>query len=385
MSIAVTATKVFALTGQGLSSGCFGVVQQQNGTYLAGFHNTSDDYPYPSTGYWYKSTDQGASWSTAGTSAGLYGQAGAFAANVHANILLAPAFVPPTNTAKIIRSTNQAASFSDVFSEAPASSPNGRQPFVNGVLTYNRTHAIAWGQLDGNKTHTPRTYGLSDDAGATWTTYDTFDLGDSNDLANACGIADGGRFYLQYTRFGGANRVSAFARTDDAAANWTPLSAPPGGTGTPPNHAIAIACFTDTDVALAGRIGASPISSQPGLWYSDDAGVNLTLLSSSDVADWPSGSFYTYAYELKRLTRDAALLGIDQQNGTPGSPWRITLDKGHTYPITVTPSGSSWRTYQTPFGSSVVTRDGHILCTLWASDDYNTADLEIWRLSLSCS
>ena len=87
---------------------------------------------------------------------------------------------------------------------------------------------------------------------------------------------------------------------------------------------------------------------------------------------------------MKRITQDAAILSVDQQNGTAGSPWRLSGDKGHTFPIVVTPEGSSWTTYQMPAGPMVITRKGAALAALWASSTYDTANLEIWRIQLSC-
>lgn len=384
MALTATASKIQTLLAGNYNTGMFGVVAQADGSFLCGVTETDDDYPYPSTGTWYRSTDDGATWTQVGNSSGMFGQTFGFPSNVKPNVALTPASFASDNGIAIERSTNGGSSWSTVYSASPAATPNGRQVWLMGLQSYELTKAIAWGELDGDKTHSPYIYALSADAGASWTPQVSFDIGNFNDIANAVGIAEDGTWFMQYTKLGGSNRTSNFARTDNYGSTWTTLGAPPGGAGTPPNNAWAISCFDKSAFAMAGVVFPTPTSSSPGVWYSDDAGATLTRLSSGDIDNWPTGSFSTNCWEVKRLTRDACILAVDQQNGTAGSPWRISLDRGVTYPITVTPAGTSWQTYQIPFGKIAVTKTGRILAPCCRSNDYNNFDLDIFAIDITC-
>jgi hypothetical protein len=379
-----TASKRLSYGPVSVSSGCYGVVAQADGSYVAGLSETSDDFPFPTSSRWYRSTDQGLTWTLVGTTQGIYGNDEYFPSNVHANIILAPIATPFDNSVSLVRSVNNGATWNTVLGAIAPVPGSGRFPALYGVQSFDRTKAICWGELDGDANNPPYTYGLSTDAGANWTPHTSWDAGDFNDYCNTMGIAENGTIYAQYTKFGGVNRTSNFARSDNGGSSWTVLSAPPGGTGTPPNAGRAIACLTPSKIVMCGNGGTAPLSSTPFVWWSDDSGATLHQLSSSDIASWPTGSFSTWCQEVKRLTRDAVWLSLDQQNGSAGSPWRISLDEGHTYEVVVDPSGASWATYQQPLGKVCVTRDGHILSTLWSSADYNTADLEIWRTTFTC-
>ena len=379
-----TAELLQVLQGAIVISTSYGIVSQHDGSYVAGTSEGTFDFPPSATGRWYRSTNNGLTWSSIGTSEAFNALIAAFPTNIHSNIIVIGAEEPASQTALIQRSTNSGASWSTVYSATPAATPNGRLPFIAGVQSFNKTHAIAWGQLDGDFSNPPMLYALSNNAGATFSPAASFDIGDGFDLATACGIAEDGTIFLQYTKNGGVNRTSNFARSDNGGSTWTTLGSPPGGDGTPPNVASAICCFSKTTLAMVGQLNLVPNESAPGVWWSDDAGASLNLLSASDIADWPSGDFVTRCDEIKRLTRDACILSLDQQNGTPGSPWRISIDQGHTYPIAVTFPSGSWKTYQSPAGKIVVTRTGKILAPLNQSDDFSSWSLAIYGITLHC-
>jgi hypothetical protein len=384
MALTAVATLLQTLQATIVISAGYGIVAQADGSYVAGVSEGTFNFPPTAVGTWYRSTNNGTSWSQIGTSSGFNAQTAAFPTNIQSNIICIGAESPATQIARIQRSTNFGASWTDVFSVGPSATPPSRIPFIAGVQSFNLTKAIAWGQLDGLRSNPAMLYGISTDAGASFTGHSTFDAGDGFDLANACGIADDSTIYLQYTKRGGVNRTSHFARSDDGGSTWTTLGTPPGGTGTPTNTSEAICCFTKEAIALGGQIGTNPVNSIPALWWSDDAGATLHLLSSSDVANWPSGSFSTRTDEIKRLTRDAAILAIDRQAGGGGSPWRISLDQGHTYPIEVTLSAGSWEPFQSPTGKIVVTRTGRILAPLKQSPDGTDWTHSIFGIDVIC-
>ena len=384
MAFTATATPLQTLLTTHVISGAYGIVAQADGSYIAGVSEGDFNFPPVATGYWYKSTNNGTSWTQVGTSQGFNALSAAFPTNIQSNIICIGSEIPSNSTSLIQRSTNGGISWSDVFTAVPNPTPPARFPFIAGVQSFNLTKAIAWGQLSGDASDPAELFAISTNAGASWTPEATFDSGDQFDLANACGIADDSTIYLQYTKRGGVNRTSNFARSDDGGAAWTTLGTPPGGTGTPTNVAVAICCFSKTDLAMGGQIGTSPTTSTPGVWWSDDAGASLHLLSASDIASWQSVSFTTRTHEIKRLTRDACIMAIDKSTGSPGSPWRISLDQGHTYPIVVNLSTGSWQNYGAPTGKIVVTRTGRILAPLKQSNDATNFTHTIFGIDIQC-
>lgn len=384
MALTAVANRVLQHNAISVSSGAYGVVAQRDGSYLFGITETSDNFPFPTSSSWYRSTDNGTTWAHVGDATGMLGQTYAFPTNQGDNVITAPWWDGPTNAVGIQRSLDGGVTWTDVFTAAIAGSPNGRSVTVRGTQSYGQTKGIAWGELDGNKGNPPKIYGLTTNRGATWTVSSSPDIGNSDDIANACGIAEDGTIYLQYTKFGGAFRVPGFARSDDGGISWTVLTPPSGGAGSPPNFTIAICCFDKTHIVLAGAKGHSGGNAQPGIWWSDDAGVTLHILSSADVTNWPTTSGNVYSYEIKRLTRDACLLAFEQQTGSAGSPWRISTDQGHTFPVEVTAGVGGFETYQVPYGKAVMTRDGGILAPVWQSPDYNNATVALYKIALSC-
>jgi hypothetical protein len=180
------------------------------------------------------------------------------------------------------------------------------------------------------------------------------------------------------------NRESWIARTSDYGATWTPLLQLGGYNDYPWGIPYAIAAFDRDAIALAGGLSNNPPTSDPGVWWSNDAGATLHRLSASDIAGWPGGSGGVLCTEVKRLTDDAAILAWEVQNGQgPASCWAISMDRGHTYSVAVSQAANAAQ-YQIPTGKIVVTRDGAALMMLWQSDDYDTARLTIWRAPIIC-
>lgn len=384
MAFTATATKVFTRTGMDFNSSTYGVIAQADGSYLAGSSQPSSSFPFPTSANWYRSTNNGLSWSFVQTTNGFFSQYFAFPCNVHANVALASSETPSNNGWDLMRSTDGGASWSDVFSCAPAASPNGRFVAIWGAQSYDRDKVIIWGELDGDENNAPALYALSTDAGASFTIQAPWDEGDFDDFADAFGIAADGFWWFAYTKFGGMNRESYLARSENYGATWgTPLRTRRSD-GSNWVAGTAITAFDQQNILFAATNGLSPTSSVPGLWWSDDAGDSLTHVPAADVASWPSGSFYSTIREVKRLTRDSCIIAFDQQNGTPGSPWRISLDKGQTFPIVVNLSGGSFPDYVIPFGKICTTRDGKILAMLCESSDYVDFEHCIYRIEIDC-
>ena len=206
-----------------VNTGAYGIISQADGSYLAGVSHSADSFPFPTSSEWYRSTDNGATWSARGSYNGLHGQQGAFPTNIHENILVAHADQPANNSIEIYRSTDGAGTFGTVYSASVAPSPNGRTVKIWGLQSYQRTKAIAWGELDGDNQNPAMLYAISTNAGASWTPVNTFDSGNQFDHATGFGLAAGGTFYMTYIKFGGQDRQSWLARSNNYGSSWTPL------------------------------------------------------------------------------------------------------------------------------------------------------------------
>ena len=200
MSVSCAAVRVFTTDTINVNSGSWGIVSQADGSYIFGWTQGSDDFPFDSLGSWYRSTDDGRTWGFNGNSDGLIGQFSTYPSNVKANLTLAPFFNPPTNGAGIIRTVNQGISWTRVLDLSIAASPHGRDVFCAGVQSYDKTSALAWGSLDGDNQNPPQTWATSADAGATWTTHSAWDIFNPFDTMNAMGIAEEGCWIASYTK-----------------------------------------------------------------------------------------------------------------------------------------------------------------------------------------
>jgi hypothetical protein len=385
MSITCSATKVFDSGALYVNSGALGVVSQRDGSFCFGYQQGFPDFPPIATAHWLRSTDNGFTWAATGDTFGLNGQMGAFPTNIQPNVICSPYWIAANNESGILRSTNHGLTWTSVMLDGPAPSPNGRAVFCYGVQSHDKTHAIAWGALDGNDDNPAKIYATSTDGGLTWTLRDAWDPAGPFDSCNSMGIAAGGLVWAQYMQGHTDPRVAKFARSEDYGLTWTVLSTM-GSLASPPLPAAwAIAALDSQNIVMGGNNGAIPPDGAPGLWWSDDAGDTLHLVSPGDINDWPGGSGNNVVQEVKRLTNDACLVCFDNQNGgSPVSCWRISLDKGHTYEIVVDLPGPA-SAYQVPFGKVCVTHDGALLLPLWESDDYDEIHVNLYRAPITCS
>lgn len=384
MAITSTITPLQTFGPFTMSAGAYGAVSQGDGSYLAGYSTTIGSSPSSATSHWLQSVDRGATWAARGSANGIFGQGQRFPSNCRSNILLYPAFDPSTSDAFIYRSVDGGATFSVAYQEGVATSPNGRSVNIYGVQSYGRTNAIAWGELDGNNTNPPMIWGTSTDGGATWTPHASFDIGNFFDVGNAFGLAADGVWFLAYIKFGGSLRESYMGRTSNAGSTWTVAIRTRNTEGASFLNCEAIACIDAENILFGGHDTTSGSTSVPVLWWSDDACTTVNLVDASDVTNWPAGAFTTSTREVKRLTRDAAFWAFEMQNGASGCPYRISLDKGHTWPIEPTRSTGSWKNYTIPLGKTVVTRRGKILSMALESDDYVAGNVTIYGTEIHC-
>lgn len=384
MAITSTITPLQSFGPFNMSAGAYGAISQGDGSYLAAYSTWSTPFPQFGTAHWLQSIDRGLTWNARGTHIGIPGAAQLFPTNCRSNIALAPFFDYPTSDAGIVRSVDAGATWSEVYRDGVATSPNGRSVNIFGVQSFGRTNAIAWGELDGNNTNPPMIWGTSNNGGLTWTPHASFDIGNFFDRANAFGLAAQGNWFLAYTKFGGALRESYIGRSSNFGATWTVATQTFNTAGALFLSVEAIACIDNVNVLFGGHDQIIPTTSTPVLWWSDDACDNITPVSASDVTNWPSGSFTTSTREVKRLTRDAAFWAFEMQNGVSGCPYRISLDKGHTWPIEPARSSGSWKNYTIPLGKTVVTRDGRILSMALESPDYSVGTITIYGTTLAC-
>jgi len=384
MTITFNVTKVFAGPGDGFNQCGMGCYTQSDGSYLFGWGAVSTSAPYPITSLWYRSVDDGNTWTSTGGAEGPVGPSSAFACNLHANIICAPSYNFTGPAIGVYRSTNNAASWTNVLSIASAATPNGRAPSCYSLAAYNRTKAIAAGQFDGNKNNPAHQTAVSTDSGASWTPQVGPDTSHADNYGESLGVAPNGHLWLGYAKRNGPLFDPHTASSINGGNTWSlngGLPKPGGGTG---GFTTAITALDENNIVICGGGGHSPPASLAWLWWSSDAGTTFNLVPSSDIAGWPSGAFYTYLWEVKRLTRDAVILAIDRQRGTPACPWNLSLDMGHTFPIQAVPTVGNFPNYGIPVGQIVTTRTGALLLPLWESATYATASICIWRGTITC-
>ena len=86
MAFTATATPLQTLLTTHVISGAYGIVAQADGSYIAGVSEGDFNFPPVATGYWYKSTNNGTSWTQVGTSQGFNALSAAFPTNIQSNI-----------------------------------------------------------------------------------------------------------------------------------------------------------------------------------------------------------------------------------------------------------------------------------------------------------
>ena len=109
MAFTATATPLQTLLTTHVISGAYGIVAQADGSYIAGVSEGDFNFPPVATGYWYKSTNNGTSWTQVGTSQGFNALSAAFPTNIQSNIICIGSEIPSNSTSLIQRSTNGSA------------------------------------------------------------------------------------------------------------------------------------------------------------------------------------------------------------------------------------------------------------------------------------
>lgn len=351
-----------------------GASMQTNGDIIVGSQND------PGSGivqqeFWGSSND-GVSWAKRSELIGQLNDPTSRCGNLPGNVLLYAANDINTNKARIYRSTDNARSWSLVHDFNPGGLQN-KLYVVNGIITYNRNSAIAYGLLaytvnEGFNSQIAR----STNGGVTWTVEAGNTLASMN--GNLRQGAAGGNGVMTVAH----NPAGLFKSTNNGAT-WTgPLSLPPI-TEAVSTVVSTSTWVTDTIVLAAGQNSSITTPFRPALWRSTDAGSTWTLIPTSSVEDYPTSAGQTQFYEIHRLTKEGAILSwkTAAKNGSP--PWRYSTDAGLTWKKPSAP-GLDWTTW-VPSGSGamVVTRSGKIIAPLPVAKTGSTKHT-LWLGTINC-
>lgn len=356
-----------------------GVIQQSNGSLLYGY---CDDFNAAFT-KWFRSTDNGATWSTvAQTNDGLHNRP-TRAANCPENVAVYPANMSDFQGVNVYRSTNNGGNWSNVAGWAWDNVNPFRTVICGGVVSHSLTKFIATGQFLGSSSGPRNSLALSDDAGATWTLGDMLFDNLNASYGSAIAASAGGNIYCAGLLRPTFSYWPKIKISNDRGASWHDSGSLPMPANSTTVEIRAITCVDENVVCLAGFGNSTPFADEPYVWFSSDAGASFSRLATGDIAGWPSAAAPTECSEIRRITRDAVILGISNDVSGSSPPWRLSLDQGATYPITPNVVGGGIPTQAQSLGSIVVAPNGNVLLPLYARGGSSNVR-QVWLGTIEC-
>lgn len=339
-------------------------------------HRTRTDGSGEKTNEFYRSTDNGLTWTFRSDFLGWSLLSHVRMVNLPENVLLFPRSDINTNEVEIMRSTNAAASWTSVATYPIASNP---PQLIHGgaALGHSRNSAIFGGYFERSSTAGYNAKLIfSDDTGLTWSDLPHIALGGASDIVSV--LANGAKGNL----IAGADTSSYFL-SDDFGQSWTPAGAQAPYPGTAETRARA-ACWITEDIVLTGGSYSNATSeTPPWLWRSTDKGISWTLIPNTSLSGWPSSGSATQIHELHRITRDGAILGTSRAVNRAVGPWWISLDAGVTW-FPPNDGGHDWSNEQpVATGAICISPDGHIIAPLLNKSSLGNK-MQIWRGTFEC-
>jgi photosystem II stability/assembly factor-like uncharacterized protein len=329
MALTIDWTEVFDVTQTIPHDFSAGIYRLDSGSLLAALANTAGFVT--SMDFW-RSTDNGATWSLLSNLPARQPGRGPRLLKFPGDIVCYPAWSDDNINLQIFRSTNGGASWSlvDTFTG------NDPTPRTTNTPQTARTHNIHMGIFGGHFADFPSVvhsqFAVTNDAGSSWTLGPAPFGAANNRICESLAFSPGG------IGLAGGTQKQIF-RTTDAGASWTSVGPLPDA-GQNSNIEIFGAIFLTDDIAIVGGVGNPPTGPPTSayLYRSTDGGLNWTALARSALSDFPSTGNIPWISELKRLSRDAAILGLQTRANAGASPIRVSLDGGLTYPLT----GAGW-------------------------------------------
>lgn len=367
--------KIFTRTGASLSSFSAGCYHLPDGSLLAalGENDSGDGHQH-----FYHSTNDGDSWTERSELENTIAQRGCRLLHFPSGAIIFANLTNSGNRVTVKRSTNNASSWTEVAGYDRTPGPGHVFPDIITARQFNRTSGIIGGLIADATDFTGVNFLLTNDQGASWTKGPRIFPGTSSSLTYSISARPG----LNLLAGGNGKNVQA---STDGGATWAPVTGSPL-TGPGSNILPWDSCFlTDSNVILCAQGFVTAAAGATFLYTSANAGDTYTMIAQADVLGWPTSGGNPVCVMLSRLTRDAALLGIQSANIGSYGPVRLSIDNGATWPTAGT--GFTYTdTDQTFAGGHACTSDtGRIFITV----DYyepvsHAAEAHVWRGTLTC-
>lgn len=328
------------------------------------------------TAEFYRSTDDGLTWTFQSDfpSGGILENM--LAATLPGNVYLFPQAIFDTNEGSIMRSTDGCATWTTAIDFNPG---GGGLELIQpcGVMAYDRNNAWAYGLLQRtNPSGVYAEWAYSTNNGASFTIIPGSGVGTPGDRTFPVLNAGSGKWILGHDR-------ENFWTTTNSGTTWTAAGAMSPPPSTSETRARAATWLTNTIVLAGGSISSTGDRFFPWLWRSTNSGATWTHIDAANIEDWPTSNSEAQVVELKRLTRDAAIMGLGRNFAGGLNPWRVSFDGGLTWqkPTTI---GDPWTSSNpTANGGIITTHRGTIIATL---NNRTTSGnkFQIWRGQITC-
>lgn len=371
----LTWEKIFTRASSALASNSAGCYHLPDGSLLAAIaENDAGDAKQ----HFYRSTNNGASWTHQSDKPCATNQRGQRLLHFPSGAIIFPTLTNGNDTVSIFRSTDNAATWAEVASYDRTPGPGHVFPDILTARQFNRTSGIIGGLIADTIDITGVNFLITNDEGASWTKGPRIFTGTSNSLAYSISAKPGPHLLA------GGNAKSVQISTD-SGATWTPISSSPlPGPGS--NILPWDSCFlTDNNVVLCAQGFVSASAGATFLYTSNDGGDKFTPVAQGDILGWPTSGANPVCVMLARLTRDAALLGIQSAAIASAGPVRLTIDSGATWPTAGT--GFDYTDDDQTFcgGHVAISNTGSIFIVVdYYNDDSAVAEGHLWRGTLTC-
>lgn len=379
MAATLRVARVLTTSSEDNRQANLGALYLTDGTLLCGLGRDYDD---PKT-WWYRSTDNGATWSKVSETAAPIHNDVAYACHQPTGLILAPGVTLDYVDAKIFRSLNYGSSWATVLNQEGPTSPPFRTVVISQITTYGKTNAIATGQFEPAAGGPWSHFATSTDSGENWTLGPSVYREHNGTWGQLIANVGGGLFVAKANSATADSGKNDIWTSTDYGATWSvvgSITLPAGGSSLEPT---ALTIITPDIWLLSGIHNPSAVGDVPGLYRTTDAGATWTRITSSVIASWPSDGFPVPIWEVKRLTRDAVIMGLRADDAGTYPPWRISLDQGETWDTVEVIADSTVPVECEAMGAIVTANDGHIILPLFTRVE-GGADRDIWRGTWVC-
>jgi len=356
-----------------------GIIALSDGSYLFGW---CYDFNAPKS-RWFRSTDQGETWTErTGTIGGAHQQATRATNRPTGETFFLGTTVEFENTA-IMKSVNGASSWSQSEIYDNGGNPAAPRMMGCGIILENRTNIIAVGQFEV-ATGSPRlAFTRSTDGGASWTPYGAILAANNASYGTAICNAGNGVLFAAAVYQPSFGYFSKIFKSTDGGANFSQAGNLPMPANTLQAEIHSITAVTPEIIVCCGNGVQSPHTDAAIVFRSTDAGDTWSIIAPSDIAGYTALGEDGQCREVKRITRDSIILGINNLPTTNAPPWALSTDQGATYPLTPSVIGASIPDQAFALGSIVVAKNGNILLPLYA-DLGSDCVREVWIGNIVC-